>query len=104
MPYTYSLALPPQIKTIMRYHVKPVWMAFIKKRQVSASIQSKENPFILLLGMTNGAATMENNMEDFPGGPVVKNSCTSAGFIVLLLVCCVMLGKSLNHSESSYPH
>ena len=104
MPYTYSLALPPQIKTIMRYHVKPVWMAFIKKRQVSASIQSKENPFILLLGMTNGTATMENNMEDFPGGPVVKNSCTSAGFIVLLLVCCVMLGKSLNHSESSYPH
>ena len=50
MPYTYSLALAPQIKTIMRYHVKPVRMAFIKKRQVSASIQSKENPFITVVG------------------------------------------------------
>jgi len=29
--------------------------------------------------MTNGAATMENNMEDFPGGPGVENSRTNAG-------------------------
>ena len=63
----------------MRYHVEPVGMAIIKKGQVSASIQSKENTFILLLGKTNGAATMENNMEDFPGGPVVENSRTNAG-------------------------
>ena len=79
VPYTYSSALAPQIKAIMRYHVEPVGMAIIKKGQVSASIQSKENAFILLLGKTNGAATMENNMEDFPGGPVVENSRTNAG-------------------------
>ena len=79
MPYTYSSPLAPQIKTIMRYHVEPVGMAIIKKGQALARIQSKENPFTLLLGMANGEATMENNMEDFPGGPVVKNSCANAG-------------------------
>ena len=50
-----------QIKTTVRYHLTPVRMAKInRKQQVLERMWRKGNPFALLMGMQTGAATLEN--------------------------------------------
>ena len=41
------------------------WLAIIKETEIASVGKDIENHFTLLLGMQNGAATMENNVE-FP--------------------------------------
>ena len=55
-----------QIKTTMRYHFTPVWMAIINKankQQVLERMRRKGNPSALLVGMQTGASSVENSME-----------------------------------------
>ena len=52
-----------QIKTTMRYHLTPVRMAIINKSANNRWCREKRNPPILLVGMSIGIATMENNMK-----------------------------------------
>ena len=46
----------------MRYHLTLVRMA-IKKKLINNKCWRKEDPLILLVGMSTGTATMENSME-----------------------------------------
>ena len=41
------------------------WLTIIKETEIASVGEDRENHFTLLLGMQNGAATMENNVE-FP--------------------------------------
>ena len=53
-----------QIKTTMRYPLIPIGMAIISKSTNKCwQILKKENPRALLMGLQNGAATMENSVE-----------------------------------------
>ena len=53
-----------QNKTTMRYHLIPAKMAIIKKSIINAGDGvEKREPLILLVGMSTGAATVENSME-----------------------------------------
>ena len=57
-----------QIKTTLRYHLTPLRMAKINKRQqVLVRMWRKGNPLVLLVGMQTGAAVMENRMEIHDG-------------------------------------
>ena len=64
-----------QIKTTMRYHFTPVRMVIINKSTNKCwwGCGERRNPFVLLVGMQTGAATMENHME-FP--QKIKNLLT----------------------------
>ena len=55
----------PQIKTTMKYHLKPVRMPIIKEREIIdiGKNVEKENPCVLLVGMYIGISIMENSME-----------------------------------------
>ena len=54
-----------QIKTTMRYHLKPVRMAIIKKKKkVLVRMWRKGNAHDLFVGMQIGAATVKDSMED----------------------------------------
>ena len=65
-----------QIKTTMRYHLKPVRMAIIrkkkKKKQVLVRMWRKGNAHELFVRMQISATTMEYNMEV----PQAKNRVT----------------------------
>ena len=56
-----------QIKTTMRYHLRPVRLVGKKKkkqkRQVLLRMWRNWNPCMVLVGMENSAAAMENCME-----------------------------------------
>ena len=55
-----------QVKTIMRYHLKLVRMATIKKlanNKCWRRCGEKGNCLTLLVGMQTGTATMENSVE-----------------------------------------
>ena len=53
-----------QIKTTMRYHLKLVRMAAIKKCAINAAEgEGKKNPLTLLVGMQTSTATMEKSVE-----------------------------------------
>ena len=55
----------PQIKTTMKYPLKPVRMSVIKKTGIIdfGKNVEKENPCILLVGMYIGISIMENGMK-----------------------------------------
>ena len=55
-----------QIKTTLRYHLRPVRVAKMNKSgdYIDAGEDVENgNPFALLLGMQTGAATLENSVE-----------------------------------------
>ena len=55
----------PQIKTAMKYHLKPVRMPIIKKTEiidVGKNVE-EENPCTLLVGMYIGISITENGIE-----------------------------------------
>ena len=72
-----------QIKTTMRYHLTPVRMAVIKRQEITSAGEGVEkgNPPTLLVGMSLGAATVENSMKFLQK---IKNRTTISPAIPLL--------------------
>ena len=51
-----------QIKTTMRYHYISIRMAKIKKNLTMLIVWSNRNSYLLLEGMQNGTATLEDSL------------------------------------------